>query len=168
MYLIAASFLARAVFITYFCFFGPESLGIDVKETGHQIAIRRVAVGSPAERAGIRRGDLLLRVNDRSILDTNHWFWFLANVEIAQPFVLKTQRQGQLHHAVLALKGRPGAYWSTAPGMILLLNLLGQFTGLAVACFLAFLRPNDLLARIGALFLAIYSTAVFLPFFSGP
>jgi hypothetical protein len=48
--------------------------------------------------------------------------------------------------------------------MVLLLNILGQFTGLAVACFLAFLRPKHLLACVGALFLAIYSTAVFIPY----
>lgn len=164
MYAIAAAFLARAVFITYFCFFGPESMGIEVKAMEKRVAVRRVASGSPAERAGILPGDLLLRANNRLVPDTNYWFYFRTNVEIAQPFVLETERQGQLRRAVLVLKRRPAAYWSTGPGMVLLLNLLGQFTGLAIACFLAFLRSKDPLACVGALFLAIYSTAVFIQY----
>jgi hypothetical protein len=164
MYLLAVCFLARAVFITAFCFFGPEPMGIEVRASEKQVVVRKVASGSPAELAGIRVGDMLVRANDVSVLDTNYWFWFLSNVKIAQPIVLETERQGERHRAVLVLKRRPPRYWSTGAGTVLLLNILGQFTGLAVACSLAFLRPKHPLACIGALFLAIYASAVFIPY----
>lgn len=163
MYLLAVCFLARAVFLTAFCFFGPEPMGIEVRATEKQVVVRKVAPDSPAERAGVRVGDMLVRANERPILDVNYWDYFLGNVEIAQPIVLETERQGERRRAVLVLKRRPPRYWSTGAGMVLLLNILGQFTGLAVACFLAFLRPKHPLACIGALFLAIYSSAVFIP-----
>ena len=163
MYVLAVCFLARAVFITAFCFFGPEPMGIEVRAIEKQVVVRKVASGSPAELAGIRVGDMLVRANDISILDTNYWFCFLTNVKIAQPIVLETERQGDRRRAVLVLKPRPPRYWSTGAGMFLLLHILGQFTGLAVACFLAFMRPKHPLACIGALFLAVYSTAVLIP-----
>jgi hypothetical protein len=144
MYLIAASFLAHAFFMTAFCFYGPESMGVDVRPATTKLVISNVAKGSPAERAGIRRGDILVRANDRFIPDINYWYWFLTNVEIGRPIMLEADRGGQHVHAAFALDRRAAAYWSTGAGMILLLNICGQFTALAVACFLAFLRPRHL------------------------
>src|SRR5579885_1281427 len=161
IYAIALAFLARAVFTTYFCFFGPESMGIDVRTTATYPIVSKVAPGSPAEKAGIRPGDVLVRANDQAIRDVNYWYWFLCNVETGRPFTLEAERGKQHIRAVLLLKRRPVQYWSTGEGMVLLLNLFGQFTALAVACFLAFLRPKHALACTGALFLAVYATAVF-------
>lgn len=59
-YLLAASFLAWVVFITAFWFLGPESMGIDVRPTKNRPVVSIVGRGSPAERAGIRLGDVLL------------------------------------------------------------------------------------------------------------
>jgi hypothetical protein len=58
MYLIAASFLAHVVFITGFWFFGPESMGIQVTATKTHLVVSKVIQSSPADRAGIRRGDI--------------------------------------------------------------------------------------------------------------
>jgi tRNA A-37 threonylcarbamoyl transferase component Bud32 len=164
MYVIAAAFLARAVFITYFCFFGTESMGIDLMPTKTYPVVSKVAPDSPAQRAGIQPGDVLVRANDQPIRDTNYWYWFLSNVETGRPIWLETETGGQHFRAVLLLKQRPAQYWFTGQGMVLLLNLCGQFLALAVACFMAFLRPKHALARMGALFLAVYSTAVFHPY----
>lgn len=159
MYLIAAAFLSHAVFITVFWLLGPESMGIEVTATKTHPVISRVIPGSPAERAGFRPGDILLRANNSSILDMNYWYWFLTNVETGQPIMLETERDGEHVRAVLFLKRRPAQYWSTSAGMIFLLGLCGKYIALAVAGFLAFLRPRHVLARIGALFLAIYASA---------
>ena len=164
MYVIALAFVARAVFVTYFCFFGPESMGIDVRPSKAYPVVSKVTPDSPADKAGIRRGDVLVRVNDQLVRDVNYWYWFLCNVETGRPAVLETERSGQRLRAVLLLKRRPAQYWSTGPGIVLLLNLCCQFLGLGIAFVMAFLRPRDLLACTGALCLAIYSTLVFLPF----
>jgi tRNA A-37 threonylcarbamoyl transferase component Bud32 len=164
MYLIAGTFLARAVFITAFCFFGPESTGIEARPAKNELVVGNVAKSSPAERAGIRRGDILVRANDQLIPDAYYWYWLLTHVEIGRPIALEAKRGNQRVRAALVLTRRPFQYWSTAAGTILLLNICGQFTALAIACFMAFVRPRHLLACIGALFLAIYSTVVFIPF----
>lgn len=78
--------------------------------------------------------------------------------------MLDTERGNQHVRAVMVLKRRPNKYWSSGDGTVLLLNLAGQFFGLAITYILAFLRPRHLLACMGSLFLAIYSTGVFHPF----
>jgi eukaryotic-like serine/threonine-protein kinase len=165
MYLIAASFLAHVVFITAFWFLGPESMGIDVRPTKTYPVVSKVAPDSPAQRAGIQPGDILVRANDQPVRDANYWYWFFTtNVETGQPITFEAERGGGHVRAVLLLRRRPAQYWSTAAGMIVLLNLGGRYIALAVACVLAFLRPRHLLACIGALFLAIWSAAELVPF----
>jgi Protein kinase domain/PDZ domain len=161
MYLVAIPFLAKAVFITGFCFFGPQPSGIEARPTKTHPVVSSVTPGSPAERAGIQAGDVLLRANGQPIPDANYGYWFLTNVEIGRPFVLDLDRHGQYLRSVLQLKQRPTQFWFTREGSVLLLNLSGVFLALAVAGFLAFMRPTHLLACIGALFLAVYSTGVF-------
>jgi hypothetical protein len=97
-------------------------------------------------------------------LDVNDWVWFLGNVEMGEPIVLDIDRGGWHFRADLVLRSRPSRYWFTGQGLVLLLNLCGQFIALAVAFFIAFTRPRHLLALMGALFLAVYSTAVFTSF----
>jgi hypothetical protein len=97
MYLLAASFLAHVVFITAFWFLGPESIGIDVRPTKRYPAVSIVGRGSPAERAGIRLGDVLLRANNVPVRDTNHWYWFFANVETGRPIILEVERATRPH-----------------------------------------------------------------------
>ncbi|HEX4808936.1 MAG TPA: protein kinase [Bryobacteraceae bacterium] len=159
MYLIAASFLAHVVFITAFWLVGPESMGIDVRLNKTYPVVSRVAPDSPADKAGIRPGDVLVRANGQLIRDVNYWYWFFTNVETGRPITFEADRGGEHVRAVLLLRRRPVQYWSTSSGIIGLLNLCGRFIAFAVACLMAFLRPRHLLACIGALFLAIMSTA---------
>ena len=159
MYLIAAAFLAHIIFITDFWFLGPESMGIDVTLSKMYPVVRRVAPDSPADKAGIRPGDVLLRSNGQPIRDVNYWYWFFTNVEAGRPIMFEADRGGAHVRAVLLLRRRPVQYWSTSAGMVELLGLCGKFIAFAVACVMAFLRPRHLLACIGALFLGIWSSA---------
>lgn len=163
MYLIGASFLAHTVFITAFWFLGPESMGIDVRLTKTYPVVNRVVPDSPAQRAGIRPGDVLVRANHQPIRGANYWYWFFGNVETGRPITFEAERGGARVRAVLLLRRRPAQYWSTSAGILVLLNLCGRFLAVAVACFVAFLRPKHLLACIGALFLAIYASAELVP-----
>jgi PDZ domain-containing protein len=151
MYLVAAPFLAKAIYVTAFCFFGPESMGIEIRPTKAQPVVSGILQNSPAERAGIRPGDVLVRADGRPILGTNYWYWFVSNLAIGRPVVLETDRRGRPLRTVLVLKRRPPRYWSTGEGLLLLLHLFGQFSALAVAFFMAFMRSGSLLACIGAL-----------------
>ncbi|MBV8891872.1 MAG: protein kinase, partial [Acidobacteria bacterium] len=160
MYLIAAPFVAHVLYMWALWLLGPEPTGIGVRGTGSHPAIIKVMQGSPAERAGVQRGDLLLRANDRPILNMNYWSWFVTNIDAGTPVVLDTDRGGQHHRTVLVI-GRAGPKdWFSGEGILRLLELCAQLIALATACFLAFLRPKHLLVCMGALVLAVYSSAL--------
>ncbi|MBV8552738.1 MAG: protein kinase [Acidobacteriaceae bacterium] len=160
MYLIAAPFVAHMVFIWALWLFGPEPMGIAVRGTGSHPAIARVTQGSPAERAGIQPGDLILRANDRPVANMNYWSWFAANIDAGTPVVLDTGHGGQHRRTVLVI-GRTGPKdWFSGEGILRLLGLCAQLIALTTACFMAFLRPKRFLVCMGALVLAVYSSAL--------
>jgi eukaryotic-like serine/threonine-protein kinase len=164
MYLIAAPFVAHMLYMWALWLFGPEPMGIAVRGTGSNPAVIKVMQRSPAERAGIQPGDLILRANDKPIVNMNYWTWFATNIDAVTPVVLDTDRGGQHRRAVLVI-GRAGPNdWFSGEGMLRLLGLCSQLIALAIACFMAFLRPKHVLACIGALVLAVYSSAVLEPY----
>src|SRR5262249_8383793 len=120
--------------------------------------------GSPAERAGIRPGDFVLYANGTPVTNMNVWFWFATNVELGKPVTLDIDRTGQHFRAVLLLRRAGVKDWFSAEGMLRLVGLCSQLVALATACFMAFLRPRDPLACIGALVLAVYSAAIMDPY----
>jgi predicted metalloprotease with PDZ domain len=71
MYVIAACFVAHMLYMWALWLFGPEPMGIAVRGTGSHPAIIKVMHRSPAERAGIQPGDLVLRANGRPIVNMN-------------------------------------------------------------------------------------------------
>lgn len=83
MYLMAMPFLAQAVFITAFCFFGPESMGIDVRQP-RQVPLSGRRLQIPRRQGRNSSGDVLVRGNDQVIRDINYWYWFLCNARIGQ------------------------------------------------------------------------------------
>jgi hypothetical protein len=164
MFLAATPFLAHMVFMWALWLIGPEPIGIEVRGTGSHPVIAKVAQGSPAERAGIRPGDFVVHANGRPVTNMNVWFWFATNVEPDKPVTLDTDRTGQHFRAVLVLQRAGAKDWFSAEGMLRLVGLCAQLIALATACFMAFLRPRDLLACIGALVLAVYSAAIMDPY----
>ncbi len=71
-------------------------LGLYVVEAGDRLVVSGVAPGGPAEKAGIRRGDLIVAVAGRAVVDlADLWrkVWVLGEAGVAVPLV--TVRDGQ-------------------------------------------------------------------------
>ena len=161
MYLIAAAFLTHVLFRASVCFWGPEPVGLDLVLGDKHPLVVAVSEGSPAQRTGIRPGDRLLTVAGRPA--SRDWYVFLLNIEIGVSYRVELLRDGHPLESVLFFRSRPAGYWLTPPGIIRSGGVLASLCYLAIACFIAFMRPKQPPALLGALLLAIGSGIIVIP-----
>ncbi len=94
---------------------GGDGIGAQVEPTGPDAAERglvvtEVAAGSPADRAGLRRGDVILEVNRQPAPDVTALNRILAQTRAADPVLLYLRRPsagGRTQYLVLERAPRP-------------------------------------------------------------
>jgi S1-C subfamily serine protease len=111
----------------------PDRLGVGWIEgvaSAGGVRVSMVAAGSPADRAGVRVGDLIVRVNDREIRDDDD---FLGAISTADPSAtLDVRRAGEtkLSHLAVRLAEEPlrwGILWrldDAEPGTVVLTHIV--------------------------------------------
>ena len=91
-------------------------LGIETIESRKGLRADRVQDGSPAAKAGLRQGDLLLGINDKCIDDEDDFFEQLDNEKIGSTLKLRCRRRNgaveDLRVVVGKEKVRRGGYFS--------------------------------------------------------
>ena len=97
------------------------------------------------------------------VQSTSDWTRVRTNVRVGQTTTLEVEREGEHLQPILKFTRRPPQDWATPVGQTTLIILLSQFLYLGVAFFMAFSRPADLVACIGALLLACGSATLILP-----
>ncbi len=70
----------------------PENLGIE-PDFDHGRKIKSLQVGSPAHRAGLRFGDVILRANDAPIRAELDFRWALHKADESHPLKLRVRRE---------------------------------------------------------------------------
>jgi serine protease Do len=79
-------------------------LGMDVKDTGggrafdaptSRVMVVRSYVGGPADRAGVKPGDLVLEVGERPVMSVADWNTSLANLPVGSRVPVKVSRDGE-------------------------------------------------------------------------
>ena len=70
-------------------------LGIVMDEGGGKVRIREVLTGSPAERAGLKDGDVLLLVNGVAVRSARETVQAIARHAAGSPVTIKTSRAGK-------------------------------------------------------------------------
>lgn len=73
----------------------PVDLGIRIASAGYQKVlpfVERVRAGSPAEKAGVRKDDLILSVNGRAVADAAEYQQRMESVERGRPVTLVIRR----------------------------------------------------------------------------
>ncbi|HXG68096.1 MAG TPA: SpoIIE family protein phosphatase, partial [Blastocatellia bacterium] len=162
LYPVAASFLAYFVLLVYCDFWGPQMTGMFTDFANARKTVRAVFPNSPAERAGLQPGDRVAAADGRAIRSLSDWTAIRVNMEVGRPLRLEIERGGERFETALVLERSSWRDWTSREGLILLAVRLAQLITLLLAFFIAFSRPRDTVALIGAWLLATVATTSFL------
>ncbi len=157
MYVMAASFLVYFGLIIYCGFLGPEDLGVQPDFNRGLVILRAVLPNSPAARAGLQPGDIVVAAEGQAIHNRMDWMAVGANMEVGR-YRLQIERGGVRLEAVVRLQ-RPS---SDAKRLTVALIASGaRLITLILALVIGFRRPKDPVALVGALFLATVAIAAY-------
>ncbi len=166
VFLLSAAFLGYFALLVYCDVRRPENYGFEADFTTGRMLLSRVASespASPAARAGLASGDLIVEVDGKPILSLADWTVVEGTVEFGRPIHLRVLRGGDLSQVALTLAPAPWSYWKTEPGVILLGVLGLQLVALAFAFLIVLRRPDDRVALLGAWALATVGVYTIVP-----
>src|SRR5262245_31031405 len=160
MYAIAASFVGLYLFVSYVSVRGPsQNEGIDAVFAGGATQVRLVAPGSWADRAGLRTGDSVVAIDGQRLRNPQDWSAVSSNAAVGRAQKWEVLRGGER----LSLDLVPEHRGFDPTRFITLQYDFVAGCYLAVSLFIAFRRPYDPLARIGAWSIAAASMAIGMP-----
>jgi len=151
--------------IDYLAVMGPETPGFVLAPHPQGWVIRYIQPTLAFDRAGLKVGDIVLSINAlppaagvrRMILENR----------VGSKSEVVIQR-GEERKTITVVLGRPPAsFWRDPEGVVYLIDIFNSAICLILACIIAFLRPNDWGARLGALFLAMWPVLL-MHWFHGP
>ncbi len=161
MYLLASVFLFDCLLRIYCHVLGPnEGFGFAVRRQGSQQIITLVNPSSAQERVGLKKGDVLLSIDGIALRKPEDLRVSQANREVGREYAFEIEREGgRLHFTVKAERVR---IFQSRDNTVHTIWQIDGLLLLAIALFIAFARPFDLLARAGALALATLSVGLYL------
>jgi eukaryotic-like serine/threonine-protein kinase len=154
MFVLAAFFIGYFALLFYSDLTRPEPVGFTLGIRESEIDVRAVTPASPAGRAGLEVHDRVLTANSHPIRSRLDWLSVEMNLRTNQPLRLEVIRPSGRHTVVLLPGRAPWSYWATTAGATLLGARSLQLVTLVLALVVAFRRPFDRSARIGAWLLA--------------
>jgi tRNA A-37 threonylcarbamoyl transferase component Bud32 len=164
MFLVAASFLgyfALDLYVASPLYHGPGPLGLIFDNRSSWVILERVEPGSTGERSGLRVGDRIVSANGVPIRRRVNWDIAGMTFDLARPLPLVIEREGRRIELSVTLE--PRSSLPLSPEFLLLAAT--DLFALALAFVVAFRRPHDLVARVGAWFLATTAIANFPPLY---
>lgn len=165
MFVLALAFTGYFALLLHSDLTRPEPAGFVFEIQQSTMTLRTLAPDSPAARAGLEVGDRVLTANGHPTRNRLDWLAVETNLQVGRPLRLELSRDGQPGSVSLLLSRAPWSYWTTAAGATLLSARSVQLVTLALALVVAFKRPFDVSARVGAwalATLAVYS--IVLPY----
>ena len=154
LFFVAGCFLGRFVLLVYCDFRGPEPIGLLPGFSLGGLTVAVVFPGSPAARAEVRPGDQLVAADGQALRNWTDYIAFSLNVEAERPILWDLEREGRLLTVVMTLGRNSWTDWSSRMGTVQRAFRVTQLFTMLTALLIAFARPNDALARLGALVLA--------------
>ncbi|HXW05477.1 MAG TPA: PDZ domain-containing protein [Vicinamibacterales bacterium] len=146
--IVASSFCAYFVLLLYCEIVRPENAGFSCAPG--TLMVSTVLPGSPADRAGVRRGDRLVALNGLGMESADSWAAVGANFQMGVPMPIVVERDGRAIVLQLRLERMPPAYWRTQPGAFLLIVRSALFLTLLAGLLIAWRRPRDPIALTAA------------------
>jgi tRNA A-37 threonylcarbamoyl transferase component Bud32 len=157
--LLAAVFVSDFALQTYCRVFGQPDFGISWKVEGNRRLVDAVAPGSPADRAGLKPGDVILGLGVQGIRGSLDPRVFLANHRFDRPSRFDVERSGRRFQLEIAA-ARVGVF-ADQDQFTYFGWQLASLVLMATALLVGFNRPFDYAARRGALTLAMLSVGIF-------
>ena len=160
----ATSFCGYFALLLYCDLVRPVNPGFAGQFDGHGgMQVRHVQPGSPSDLAGLEVGDRLLTFNGMRLASRDIWLAALSNVVLDRPMPLEVERAGVRIPLALHLPPAPPQFWLSQAGAVLLAVRAAQLVMLVVALIVAFRRPADPAALIGAWLLATCAVFTIAP-----
>lgn len=154
--LAAAPIAFFALFILCVRLLGPEEVGFVWERHPRGSLVVSVERGQAMARAGLQPGDLLVSWDGQPV--ASQLYSLVRNLEADTSHRLGIERGGRAQELVLTVGRRPWRWWATRDGLKLALGLAVALTNLALAGLLAWQRPRDPAARLGAALLCVMGT----------
>ena len=161
MYVIAASFAGCCAMQFYVYFRGPEPPFTSLTFADDALIVQGVAPDSGAARAGLQAGDRVISIDGFRIRGLADWDGVRMTMQQAHPYVIQLDRQGTAVTTTLTLSGRVWSRLPAADRVSVVENAVAGCIVLLLAAVVAFTRPHDRVARLGALVLGLLSIVVF-------
>ena len=132
----------------------PEPVGLTLQGQQSGVVVDAVNADSPAARAGLAPGDRIVSANSHPTRSRLDWMSVEMNLRTGEPLHLEIERGGARQALSLVPVQTTWRYWVTGPGITLMIARLVQLITLGLALVVAFRRPSDPAARVGAWTLA--------------
>lgn len=154
MAILAAVFAGYYALLLHSDLTRPETAGVVYEIHNGVMLVRAVVPGSPAAHAGLSVGDRVTSANGRPIRGRLDWLMIETNLQTGEPLRLDIARLDRPATGAIVLGRAPRVFWTTTAGATLLVARSVQIVTLILAVVVAFKRPFDLSARVGAWLLA--------------
>jgi tRNA A-37 threonylcarbamoyl transferase component Bud32 len=162
MYIVAASLLGNFALNIDAYLRGPEPPFSRYNFARGALVVEEVLPNSAGEQAGMQVGDRVLTIGGRRVLGLGQWDGIRMNFEVGKTYRLQVERNGKPFERVMTLQQRPWSQQTQYRRIEFVLNTAGALLTLLVAFLVAFTRPYDWVARIGALSIALLGGSVYL------
>ena len=162
MYIVAASLLGNFALNVYVYLWGPEPPFSQYNFARAALVVEEVPPNSAGDRAGLQAGDRVLAIGGRRVLGLGQWDLIRINFEVGKPYRLQVERDGKPLERVMTLQRRSWSQQAQYQRISFVLNTTGALLTLLVAFLVAFTRPYDWVARIGALSIALLGGSAYL------
>lgn len=158
--LLAAIFLVDSLLRTWCHLAGPQGFGLTTQFKGGQHVVTAVAAGGLAEAAGIRTGDVIISRDGQPYGLVSNGRVTRPNLVVGRTHDFEVERGGLRATVAIPMQRMPvlGREYlaSTVLWMVAMLAML------ATAFLIAFTRPREPLARLGALTLAALGVSLWV------
>jgi tRNA A-37 threonylcarbamoyl transferase component Bud32 len=155
MYLVAASLFGNFSLNVYVYLRGPEPPFSRYNFVKEALVVEELLPNSAGDQAGIQVGDRVLAIDGRSVQGLAQWDAIRANFEVGRPYRLQVERDEKPFEQVMTLQRRSWSRQTQFYRIKFALDTAGALLTLSVAFLVAFTRPYDWVARIGALSIAL-------------
>lgn len=157
MYVVAAPLVGNFALNIYVYFWGPEPPFNLSNFKREALVVEEVLPNSAADRAALHVGDRVLSIDGRRLRSLADWDMIRINFDVGQAYRFQIERGGKQFERVVTLQRRSRSLQRQYDRIVFVLGTLSTLLGLLIAFLVAFVRPRDWVARIGALTIALSS-----------